>query len=267
MNDMKGNRKNHLKGILVLLTALTLLTAVAAPAFADAAVPASPADVMAGQSENSEMKTETAEDNTDLLPDDKSADLEAIYQKIRFIRLELEKLYESHSNEIEALKEQIESILGETDQQGQGSSDKDPAANSPDAREQTPAERPGKDDLRDSSDSEQNAQENGSAGQNNEGSKAAGKPYVGFWVSTLSDKEKAITGIPAGVLVHRVDDNTPAAKAGIQAYDIIVQVNGTEIATSDELAAMIAGSASGDVLRFQLYRQGSVLEYDVTPAE
>ena len=76
MNDMKGNRKNCLKGILVLLTALTLLTAVAAPAFADAAVPASPADVMAGQPENSEGKTETAEENEDLLPDDQSADLE-----------------------------------------------------------------------------------------------------------------------------------------------------------------------------------------------
>lgn len=267
MNNMKENRKHCMKGILVLLTVLTLLTAVAAPAFADDAVPGSPADVMAGQPGKEEVKAETAEEKTDLLPDDASADPETIYQRIRKIKQEFEKLYETHSNEIETLKERIETILGETDQQDQDSGDKDPLGNPSDNREQPRAERPDKDDLSDSFSADQKSQENDSAGQNHEDNKAERKPYVGLLVSTLSDKEKAITGVPSGVLVHQVRENTPAAKAGIQAYDIIVQVNGTEIASSDELAAIIAGSASGDVLRFHLYRQGSVLELDVIPAD
>lgn len=91
------------------------------------------------------------------------------------------------------------------------------------------------------------------------------KPYVGLMVSSLSDEDKAVTGVQAGVLVHQVKRNTPAAKAGIQVYDIIIKVNETDITSCEELASIIADSVPGEILRIHLYRQGSILEFDVSP--
>ena len=110
---------------------------------------------------------------------------------------------------------------------------------------------------------------NGSSAQKNDenkpGIKTEKKPYIGVMVSSLSDEVKAITGLPAGVLVQQVKRNTPASKAGIQAYDIILKVNETDITSCEELASIIAESAPGDIVRIHLYRQGSILEFDVSP--
>ena len=110
---------------------------------------------------------------------------------------------------------------------------------------------------------------NGKSEQNNVENEAAvkneKKPYVGLMVSSLSDEVKAVTGVQTGVLVHQVKRNTPAAKAGIQAYDIIFKINDKDIASCEELASIIAESVPGGVLRFHLYRQGTILEFDVSP--
>ena len=101
--------------------------------------------------------------------------------------------------------------------------------------------------------------------ENEPGVKNEKKPYVGVMVSSLSDEVKAITGLQAGVLVQQVKRNTPAAKAGIQAYDIILKVNETDITSCEQLSSIIAESAPGDIVRIQLYRQGAILEFDVRP--
>ena len=110
---------------------------------------------------------------------------------------------------------------------------------------------------------------NGKAAQNDEENETevrnGKKAYIGLKVSSLSDEIKAVTGVQAGVLVHQVKRNTPAARAGIQAYDIIVNVNGTDIASCEELASIITDSVPGDVLRIHLYRQGRMLEFDLSP--
>ena len=109
---------------------------------------------------------------------------------------------------------------------------------------------------------------NGSSAQKNDenkpGIKTEKKPYIGVMVSSLSDEVKAITGLQAGVLVQQVKRNTPASKAGIQAYDIILKVNETDITSCEELSSIIAESAPGDIFRIHLYRQGSILEFDVS---
>ena len=110
---------------------------------------------------------------------------------------------------------------------------------------------------------------NGSSAQKNDenkpGIKNEKKPYIGVMVSSLSDEVKAITGLQAGVLVQQVKRNTPAANAGIQAYDIILKVNEKDITSCEELSSIIAESAPGDIVLIQLYRQGAILEFDVRP--
>ena len=64
--------------------------------------------------------------------------------------------------------------------------------------------------------------------------------------------------------VYEVMENSPAAEAGIQPYDIIIKAGEKKITSSDDLVAVVSASIPGDILRFQLFRQGKELEFDIT---
>jgi serine protease Do len=67
----------------------------------------------------------------------------------------------------------------------------------------------------------------------------------------------------AGALVGAVDKDGPAARAGIEPGDIILGVNGNEIASSSELPAIIARLAPGETAKLQVWRKGSSRQIDV----
>ena len=92
------------------------------------------------------------------------------------------------------------------------------------------------------------------------------KPYVGISVSDVNQQTQ-LYGIPAGAAVQSVSDDSPAAKAGLQAGDVITSVNGTEITGSSDLVNLVSASAIGDTLTMTVYRQGSTIELTVTVGE
>ena len=68
---------------------------------------------------------------------------------------------------------------------------------------------------------------------------------------------------PVGALVNGVDKDGPAAKAGLVAGDVILAINGREIANSAELPVIVAGMASGEVAKLAVWRNGSERHIDV----
>ena len=92
------------------------------------------------------------------------------------------------------------------------------------------------------------------------------KPYVGVSVSDVNQQTQ-LYGIPAGAAVQAVSDDSPAAKAGLQAGDVITRVNGTEITGSSDLVSLVSEAAIGDTLAMTVYRQGSTIELTVTVGE
>ena len=92
------------------------------------------------------------------------------------------------------------------------------------------------------------------------------KPYVGVSVSDVNQQTQ-LYGIPAGAAVQAVSDDSPAAKAGLQAGDVITSVNGTEITGSSDLVNLVSEAAIGDMLTMTVYRQGSTIELTVTVGE
>jgi serine protease Do len=69
-----------------------------------------------------------------------------------------------------------------------------------------------------------------------------------------------------GALVDEAKADTPAAKAGIQAGDVITAVNGNAIKDSRSLAREIAGMAPGTSVKLDILRKGETKNIDVTLA-
>ena len=89
------------------------------------------------------------------------------------------------------------------------------------------------------------------------------KPYIGVTVSPISDETAGITGIKAGAVVLEVTEGGPADQAGIRVNDVIVKVDRTEIKDSNDLVQVISKSEPGDVMTFNIYRQGEDIQIDV----
>ena len=92
------------------------------------------------------------------------------------------------------------------------------------------------------------------------------KPYIGVSVSDVDANSQKL-GIPAGAAVREVTQNSPAAKAGLQANDVITAINGTEISGVNDLRRVISKAHAGDVLTVTVWRQNQTLTLSVTVAE
>ena len=91
------------------------------------------------------------------------------------------------------------------------------------------------------------------------------KPYLGISVLDVSEESQQY-GVPAGVAIREVAENSPAAKAGLRRGDVITAVDGVAM-TSNELVRFVSQVAVGQQLTFTVYRQGTVLEVTVDVGE
>lgn len=82
----------------------------------------------------------------------------------------------------------------------------------------------------------------------------AEKPFMGILPQTVTAGLAAQYKLPVkqGALIGRVDPNTPAQQAGWQVGDIIVKMDGTDIKTTDDLAAVLARHKAGDTVQATL---------------
>jgi len=67
------------------------------------------------------------------------------------------------------------------------------------------------------------------------------------WLNRISLTIFAIELAVHGALVHKVFPRTPAEKGGLHAYDIVIQVNGRKVHSSDDARRQIDGAPVGVV--------------------
>ena len=82
------------------------------------------------------------------------------------------------------------------------------------------------------------------------------KPRLGITVNTLT----TTSVLPQGALVMEVEDQSPAAAAGIKIGDIIVEVDGEIISSSTALVKKIADYQAGDTLNVKVYRDEALAQ-------
>ena len=92
------------------------------------------------------------------------------------------------------------------------------------------------------------------------------KPYIGVTVEPVSSSMMRY-GVPAGVAITGVMEESPAQAAGIQVDDIITKANGKNIRTTQDLLNIISSGNVGDELVLSVYRKGEYLELTVTIGE
>ena len=70
-----------------------------------------------------------------------------------------------------------------------------------------------------------------------------------------------------GVFIAKVVKDSPAAKAGISAGDVILEFNGEKVTTTKGLRDLIAKCAVGDKVKVVIMRSGSEVTKTVTLQE
>ena len=85
----------------------------------------------------------------------------------------------------------------------------------------------------------------------------SGKPRMGVTVTTSGGSNGAY---PKGVYIIEVEANSPAEKAGIQAGDIIVEVNGQVITSVSEEVEILSGMKEGDEVAVKVFRPNTVTD-------
>lgn len=90
------------------------------------------------------------------------------------------------------------------------------------------------------------------------------RPYVGLYVTTVTETIAKEHNLPEGVFVKEVVTESPAMKAGLQSGDVIVKINDTVIHTDAQFSEKIEKLIPGTTCEIQVKRQSADGYYDVT---
>lgn len=85
------------------------------------------------------------------------------------------------------------------------------------------------------------------------------RAWLGVGIEDITDEAAGLMRLKDkdGVLVKQVMNDTPAAKAGIEVYDIIRKIDGSEIHNSHDLFKSLEKLSSGNVAEVQIWRGGN----------
>lgn len=91
------------------------------------------------------------------------------------------------------------------------------------------------------------------------------RPRLGIYHEDLTEQLGQFFGVPGGkgVLVTSVVAESPAAKAGILAGDVIVALDGAKIENSGDLLDKLADKETNDTLTIRVYRKGKTMDFKV----
>lgn len=96
-------------------------------------------------------------------------------------------------------------------------------------------------------------------------SNAKNRAFLGIHGTTIPLDVQTKENIPAGAYITQTEMNSPAMMAGIQSGDIISAVNGSEIASYEQLITKLSQCQPDEVITVKVYRQApnNYVELDI----
>jgi serine protease Do len=91
--------------------------------------------------------------------------------------------------------------------------------------------------------------------------------FLGVSLATINQRAANYLGIKGGAMVARVQEETPAARAGLQDRDVIYQIDGKDIRSEDELLREIAQRAPGKSITLNFIRDEAKKEVRIILGE
>lgn len=89
------------------------------------------------------------------------------------------------------------------------------------------------------------------------------KPYLGIDGTTVDASTAKRYNMVQGVYIQNIYENSGAAQAGLQAGDIIVEMDGKTITSMDDLDNYKYTKKIGETIKIKVNRNGETLEFDV----
>ena len=89
-------------------------------------------------------------------------------------------------------------------------------------------------------------------------------PYVGVYLSTVTEEISKDYDIPVGVYIKDVVTDSPAMYAGLQSGDVIVKINGKRVAADAVFSERINKLIPGTTCELTVKRQNGNAYYDVS---
>lgn len=97
---------------------------------------------------------------------------------------------------------------------------------------------------------------------------AAGGAWLGVQVRDLGEQLGAYFGAKdGGALVESVVEDSPAAKAGFQAGDVILALDGEKVADPDDVITTVRGKEKGETIEAKVLRKGKEMTLKAELAE
>ncbi len=90
-----------------------------------------------------------------------------------------------------------------------------------------------------------------------------GRPLIGINIIEVNEQLSAYNNIPVGLYVANVEPGSAADMGGIKAGDVITKADGKEVKTRDELNGIRDTKKVGEVLVFEVYRNGKNIEVSI----
>lgn len=85
---------------------------------------------------------------------------------------------------------------------------------------------------------------------------SANKPRIGVSVTNMNSSNYAVASgiLPTGAYVSEVEPGSPAEKAGLKEGDIIVDVDGTVITSTQQMVGILQAKEAGQTVAVKIYR-------------
>lgn len=93
------------------------------------------------------------------------------------------------------------------------------------------------------------------------------RPYIGIQGRNITEELSKKYDYPVGIYIQEITPNTAADKAGLKVQDVIVEIEGKEVKTVDELNEVKNTHSVGDEITLKIYRNKEYMDVKLTLSE